>query len=209
MATFTAPVALNLTTPRAVTLAFAELGLGWQPVPLDAANIDGQAGLYAWVDGIVDEPAANLVDRGVLYWGIGTGTGGVVERVRREIGYVGPGASHAHGIAVRRRAAVPVAAPVTVQDTDLGWLTSPKFDIKPEGAGIALHWLEEIKDSPLLLIKAVEHLAIRIAIHFGDTGAPVNSTHAGAWENDSSADWAAWAVVQHLAGREADTVPAA
>lgn len=209
MATFTAPVALNLTTPKAVTLAFSELGLGWEPVPIDAAKVDGQAGLYAWVDGLVEEPAADPVDRGVLYWGVGTGAGGFAERVRREISYVGPEASHAHGIAVHRRAAIPIAAPVTVQDTDLGWLTSPSFDIEPEGAAIALHWLEEIKDNPLLLIKAVEHLAIRISIHFGDTGAPVNSTHAGAWENYSPADWAAWAVVQHLAGREADTVPAA
>ncbi|MFF4507602.1 hypothetical protein [Streptomyces sp. NPDC001401] len=209
MATFTAPVALNLTTPRAVTLALAELGLGWEPIPLDVANNDRQAGLYAWVDGLVDELAVDLVDRGVLYWGIGTGAGGAVERVRREIGFVGPNATHAHGITVHRRAAVPIAAPVTVQETDLGWLTSPAFDIKPEGAAIALHWLEEIKDSPSLLIKAVEHLAIRIAIHFGDTGAPVNSTHAGAWEDDSPADWAAWGVVQHLAGRGADTAPAA
>ncbi|MFD9817441.1 hypothetical protein [Streptomyces violascens] len=209
MAAFTAPVVLNLTTPRAVSLAFAELGLGWAPVPLDMANIDGQAGLYAWVDGRVDAPTTSLVDRGVLYWGVGTGAGGVVDRLRREIGYVGPGASHAHGIAVHRRAAVPVAAPVTVQDTDLEWLTSPAFDMKPEGVAIALHWLEEIKDNPLLLVKAVEHLAIRIAIHFGDTGAPVNSTHAGAWENDSPADWAAWGVVQHLAGLGTDTVPAA
>ncbi|MEV4347539.1 hypothetical protein AB0J83_24055 [Actinoplanes sp. NPDC049596] len=37
-----------------------------------------------------------------------------------------------------------------------------------------------------------------MAIHLGDVGVPVNSTHRGAWNTDSGQDWAGYATARQL-----------
>jgi hypothetical protein len=54
--------------------------------------------------------------------------------------------------------------------------------------------------APTTPVAVAEAIAIRLAIHLGDTGAPVNSADAGAWATNRPADWAAFACARALRG---------
>ncbi|MET9587127.1 hypothetical protein ABZY10_29370 [Streptomyces sp. NPDC006539] len=202
--TLTAPVTLNLTTPRTVSKAMALLGIRWMPTPVPGSALKDEHGLYTWVDGrgafcqcgcgnvtLSD----NLLDRAILYSGVGESTSGVIGRVIRETSFIGEGSDHGHGMAMYHRRGVPVIGNVELIPTDLNWIDAR---IKPDGAEIARTWLTGIRTQPATLFKAAERLAIRICIHVGDVGAPVNSTHAGGWESNHGADWAAFAVAAEM-----------
>lgn len=124
----------------------------------------------------------------MLYVGVGRGAGGAAERLRREQSWVTSGV-HGHGRAARRLAAVPLGGPVVRVPVDLSWLP----DVVPDAAAMRTEqWLMGERDAP----HVAEAVAIRLSLHLGDVAAPVNATTA--WNTDSAADWAAWALVQHL-----------
>lgn len=170
---------------------------------MPASALRHEHGLYAWVDGRGAycqcgcghiSLSGDLLNRGILYNGVGESTSGVIGRVSRETGFIGETSDHGHGMAMFRRLGVPVVGDVTQVPTDVSWIDT---QIRPDGAEIARTWLAHVTTHRQTLVKA-EHLAIRICIHAGDVGAPVNSTHAGAWENNHAADWAAFAVAAQL-----------
>jgi hypothetical protein len=47
-------------------------------------------------------------------------------------------------------------------------------------------------------LKRAEHVAVRMAMHLGDVGAPVNSQYKGAWAGSTSEDWVAYAASEAL-----------
>ena len=106
---------------------------------------------------------------------------------------------HGHGIAYYRNTATTVLGPVSPPpgQVDLAWLDSLGLsDRAPEQIGLVLDKLRSDDRSRAL---AAETFAIRLSIHAGWVGTPVNSMHAGAWANDSIFDWAAYAAMRHLA----------
>jgi hypothetical protein len=185
---FTAPITLNLVTPRGVIAGLEVLGVFWKPVPFDLSPLQFEAGLYAWVDGIGARSqsgalalADDLLDRPILYKGIGDGELGVRGRLGQETGLIGPDAAHGHGIAMHARRASVVVGPLEAVEIDLTWL--PEV-VSAKGAAIISRWLEESWQTPAQLVRAAEKIAIRLGIHLGETAAPVQSQYAGAWDSD-------------------------
>jgi hypothetical protein len=151
------------------------------------------AQLYTWVVGPTDRDGMPH-HAGVLYIGIGTGADGWVGRIRREHGWVGPSAEHGHGMAMYRTKAIVIGGPVGYEPDPLAWLSG--VDLPDKGRQIIKNYLATVgAQSP---VAAAEKIAIRLAIHIGDTGAPVNSSGAGGWANDRAEDWAAYAVAKLL-----------
>jgi hypothetical protein len=187
--TLTAPTTLRLAAPAAMSACMATLGFIWEPHSLDESELTTEHGLYTWVDG----PAGNHVDplnRGVLYIGVGESAKGVLDRLKYEQRWADHEAEHAHGMAVFRRQAVPLVSTVRYEPADLSWLD----DVSGQPAAIR-EWLHDSTVSP---VAKAERLAIRLAIFIGDVGAPVQSTHAGAWANVSPAHYAAYAAAQRV-----------
>jgi hypothetical protein len=199
---FTAPITLELITPRGVIAGLEVLGVFWKPVPLDQSSLQFDAGLYAWVDGVGArsetgdlELASDLLDRPILYKGIGEGELGVGGRLVKELGWIRPDAEHGHGRAMSTRNASAVVGPLEPAENDLAWLPDV---VTTYGEAIIRQWLEESRETPKQLIRTAEKIAIRLGIHMGDTGAPVQSQHAGAWGTDAPHDWAAFAAARYL-----------
>lgn len=189
-----APVTLRLTTPRLIIDGLRYIGLDWEAKPFDEVPAeDRRPGLYTWVDGI--DLSRDLLDRAVLYTGVGEEKRGVRGRVAKERSWTS--GDHAHGRMLERRRAEPVLGAVTIVDD------------------LDLHFLDVLVENELLHEKAVdiirgwgayssaieraEEFAIRLSIHLGDTVTPVNSQYAGAWRNLRPADWAAYAVATSMA----------
>lgn len=177
------PTTLRLTTVAGLQRLLLRLGLDWDPTPMP--RVSSQPGLYCWVDG---SGPHDLEAAGVLYVGVGRGAGGTAERLRRETSWVARGV-HGHGRAVRRLAGRALGGPVHRVPVDLSWL--PEV-IPDDAAARTERWLRGGRDAP----HVAEAVAIRLSLHVGDVAAPVNATTA--WDTDSPADWAAWALVQHL-----------
>lgn len=185
----TAATTLRLMTPATMTACLATLGFVWEPHPLNESEMTTEHGMYTWVDG----PVGNHKDprnRGVLYIGVGESAKGVLDRLKSEQKWSTNDAEHGHGLAVFRRQAVPIVSTVRYEPTDLSWLE----DISGQPAAIRA-WLDNPASTPTA---KAERLAIRLAIFIGDVGAPVQSTHAGAWENATAPHYAAYAAAYRV-----------
>jgi hypothetical protein len=181
---------LRLITPLTLQAGLRLIGVVWNVSDKEVA--DG-AGLYCWVHGARE---GDPLRSGVLYIGIAEGKGGLKTRTTDEESW--RGGDHAHGIALERTHAKVVTGSVdTAPDVDLEWVDDLISDgrLSPEARAHMNAWR---KKRPT---KEVEEVAIRLAIHLGDTGAPVNSFHAGAWRNDRPADWVAFAIARELTRR--------
>jgi hypothetical protein len=181
---------LRLITPLTLQAGLRLIGVTWHVRDKEVA--DG-AGLYCWVHGA---RGGDPLRSGVLYIGIAEGVGGLKARTTNEESW--RGGDHAHGIALERTHAVVVTGSVkTSVDVDLGWVDDliAEDRLSPTARPFVDEWRVE------RTYKEVEEVAIRLAIHLGDTGAPVNSFHAGAWRNDRPADWVAFAIARELTRR--------
>ncbi|WP_277958854.1 hypothetical protein [Frigoribacterium faeni] len=183
---------LRLITPLTLQAGLRLIGVAWN---VSDKEVAGSAGLYCWVHGARD---GDPLRSGVLYIGIADGKGGLKARTTDEESW--RGGDHAHGIALERTHAAVVAGSVKTDvdvDVDLGWVDDLISDgrLSPTARPFVDEWREE------RALKEVEEVAIRLAIHLGDTGAPVNSFHAGAWRNDRPADWVAFAIARELTRR--------
>jgi hypothetical protein len=200
----TAPVSVRLATPAAVRACLRHLGFEWKPVPAAASTLTVEPILYAWVAG-GDAKGMDPLYGGVLYWGIGQGVKGGTERLKYE------GANlftqewtHGHGMGNQRLGAAPVIGTVTrIEGADLGWMHEHLAFRDPEGAPGST--MEAAKQAILAghTLPTAERLAIRAAMHLGDTGAPIQSMHAGAWAptpNAAPFDNAAYAAARHILG---------
>lgn len=186
-----ARVSLSLATPQLLSDCLALYGFRWSPEePTETRTTD--AGMYAWVDGKGGLPPMNS---GVIYVGTGEGTGGVWGRLENEVSW--RGGDHAHGLAIERLRATPLGGPVLRGSMNLGFLDDlvRLSRLKPGGPELIRKWICEDRTRD---IRKVENLAVRLCIHLGDVGSPVNSQWAGAWANDTGADWAAFAAVEQL-----------
>ncbi len=185
----TATVELRLATPEALAWCLAFLGIRWQPVPL-ARIAAGVSGLYVWVAASgVRRPS---VTHGVLYVGVGQGADGVAGRLRREWSWVGPGAAHGHGRAMRRLRGAPLGG--RIDRCPMGGRLADH--IPAEAAVRAEAWLAGLP--PAALVEAAEKIAIRVALHVGDSAPPVNCAGTSAWAVETIADWAAIAAARAL-----------
>lgn len=175
-----------LATPETLAEGLAFVRAQWA-VAEDPAR--QERGLYAWTSGRARTEATRS---GVLYIGIANGEGGLKQRTGYEES--GRGGEHAHGTAIERNDARVVAGPVTYEDADLSWVQAliEAKELAPRAEKIIADWCAD------RTLPAVEEVAIRLAIHLGDTGAPVNSSHAGSWANDRPGDWVAFAIAQLL-----------
>lgn len=196
----TTSVALHLATPTALRRGLRLFGLYWSPrayarEDLVARDHDTEPGLYCWVTA---GPRDSL-DGGVLYIGIGDGRTGWRSRLRDEWGWIGAEADHGHGMAMHRTNASVVGGPVTYVARPLGWLARALGDGNVGGIPLITGYVGGIgAGGRLTSTKAAEAIAIRLAIHLGDTGAPVNSAGAGAWATNRPEDWAGYAAARFM-----------
>lgn len=101
---------IELATPEDITAGLRLLGIGWEVRPNVSASQSGD--LYAWTYGQpMDDRAADVMRRGVLYIGVDRGMNNrtTVERNLRD-GW------HGHGLAIKRANAGVVVGTMT----DLG-----------------------------------------------------------------------------------------
>lgn len=172
MKPFTAPVTLHLTTIDGIVAGLAAYGILWDPQPFDIENPPKTNGLYAWATD----------NRAVIYVGVGKRISGdgLAIRVNSEIGWATPENVHAHALAVtglaRRGITVrPYAGAVTVD---------PNFDpttIDAEDWTDKQYVLNAVAALLADPIKEAERLAVRLTVHLGDIGVPLNSQYKGAW----------------------------
>ena len=180
---------LQLVTPLTIQAGLRLIGVKWDVT----TDVTSGRGLYCWVHGATPGDA---LTSGVLYIGIAEGMGGLQKRTVYEES--GRGGEHAHGLALERTQARVVMGGVdTAVAVDLEWVDDLIANglLSPNARAHMNAWR---KNRPT---KEVEEVAIRLAIHLGDTGAPVNSFHAGAWRNDRPADWVAFAIARELTRR--------
>lgn len=184
-----AATTIHLMTPTTLARGLALVGVHWS---VTEDPVDNEHGLYAWVSGQAGTPPLRS---GVLYIGIANGRGGLKRRTGFEES--GRGGDHAHGLAIKRNLARVVVGGVTHEVADLTWVRDLIADdeMAPRAEQIITDWCA----APSL--NAIEEVAIRLAIHLGDTGAAVNSSHAGGWANDRPGDWVAFAIAQELTRR--------
>src|SRR5689334_21802352 len=100
-------------------------------------------------------------------------------------------------MAMHRTKAAVVGGPVEYTPTaSLTWLNGNlDGEDGPKGVEKIHQYLATTK-----LLRAAEGIAIRLAMHLGDTGAPVNSVGTSAWATNRAEDWAAYAVARRLRG---------
>ena len=181
----TAPLTIQLATPAGLQAVLGLLGLQWQLLLLEELPQE-TALLYDWIalTDVLDprySPGA--------YVGVGAGK----KRLKDEKGWVGPDASHGHGLAMEQYGCEPVGGPVILDvAADLRWL--PRH-ISPYGVALAEAFLR----SGLPAHRIAEPIAIRAAMYVSGGLAPVSNSHyAGAWNTDAGSAWAAWAAVAEL-----------
>jgi len=205
---FTAPVTLRLATPRAIQKCLRALGFAWDPVPVTESTLTAEPILYAWVAGL-NLGLPDPLNGGVLYWGIGKGTKGGLKRLEYEMdGLFTQEWREAHGQGMQRTQSAPVVGVVNlIEGADLSWMDHylDPYDSDGDAGGVAARAKEAILNSPSL--STAERLAIRASIHIGDTGAPIQSMHAGAWSPTTAStpyDDAAYAAVKHILPRKGE-----
>lgn len=185
----TAPATLNLTTTETAMRGLALIKASWNPRPY-APHDDGQDhGLYSWA--LTGHPATIPTRQmPVLYWGSGIGAGGSAGRLQEEHGWIGADAWHGHGISTHRVGAAPLHGPVSfTPPPPQEWFEAA---LPPQwaefGAKAARDFLVDDNINPTL---KAEKIVIRLSIHVGDVGAPLNSRGAGAWATNAPEDWVA------------------
>lgn len=203
----TTSVLIRLATPLAVKECLGFLGFSWGPAPAAGHESTADPVLYSWV-AAGSIPDDGLVRCGAIYWGIGEGADGGIGRLNMESADMHSTPwMHGHGMGCQRLAARPVVGVVTRdaailsnEGGDLDWMQDHLAfkDAKRVGPAArafqnALTWLQD--DSRSATAQA-EMLAIRIAMHLGDTGAPLQSRHASAWGVDDGYDIAAYAAAR-------------
>lgn len=166
---------LNLTTPDDISEGLRRIGVSWNPSPHSGESHDS---LYSWV---VGESQTGAVQRGVIYIGIDNSTTG--GRVSDEHSWRGEGI-HAHGLALARTKAIAVLSPVVLQDADRvdeAWSAlSTRSERYPGEVERGRAWFDEAVAEGKLL-SACEKFAIRLTVHLGDVGVPVNAQYKNAW----------------------------
>ncbi len=202
---FTAPVTLRLATINGIAAGLREIGATWDPQPFALDNPPQTNGLYAW--------ATN--DGAIIYLGIGVrATGdGLAKRISFEDGAATAEYIHGHRLAITRLTKQgvrvrPYAGDVEVKEEFNGaWIR--EADWGDENKEHALWVAADIKANPY---KQAEKFAIRLSMHLGDIGSPVNSQHKSAWAFGKSSavgfsDTAAEMVAARLAGKLRPDVP--
>ncbi|KJR10553.1 hypothetical protein UG54_00750 [Gordonia sihwensis] len=157
------------------------------------AALQNRPGLYMWVDNLAQE--TDVTDNAVLYVGIGIGRDGVAKRVHYEHGFRQDGI-HAHGLMLKRRNAHALLGEIAdtgLNDDWMDWLVANDY-LNAVAPDHIRRWRDTTDP-----VRSAERFAVRLSIHLGDTVAPVNSQYAGAWADDSGADWAAVAAAQWIA----------
>lgn len=197
MAQRTAPVTLNLVTIEALREGLAVVGIGWDPVPFDAMNPPRTNGLYAW--------ATN--QGAVIYLGVGerAGGNGLAVRLADEIKWAQSDNIHGHALAVTRLGGQGVKVVphggdiVALEAFDDSWIKNAIWSDKRKES--ALSYVNDMREPSY---RKVEQFSIRLSMHLGDVGAPVNSQHKSAWGISkgpgSAADNAAEIVAARLGG---------
>lgn len=193
-ASLTSSVMLRLATPTALRSGLALLGLRWSAQSYrQGAGIE--RGLYCWVAAGFGRELIDPMQGAALYIGAGVGLGGWRGRLQDEWSWIGEDSDHGHGMAMHRTGATVVGGPVTYSPVPLERLPGTGVVAGDEAvAGL----LADV--APAQPVAVAEVIAIRLAIHLGDTGAPVNSAGAGAWATDRPSDWAAFACARALRG---------
>jgi hypothetical protein len=179
-----AEASLNLMTPAALAHGLRLLGIEWSPAAVSADETDDATqGLYVWVDG-GERNDSNPTHAPILYIGKAAGVAGLTKRVGDERRWATDEYLHGHARAMSRRKAGVLGGPVAFYGLDRSQLAdvAKAFEHLSPASADAFDWLES---DPSLILSRTEHIAIRLAIHLGDTGAPVNSHLAGAWDNKS------------------------
>lgn len=187
----TSPVTLNLMTPVAMRAGLKLVGFEWNYQVWDTvtkpATIDH---LYFWGKGETPDTL------GATYIGIDESEDG--HRVRFEYNSATTDYIHAHARAVVRTGSTTVSAPLIKHAPDLSWAHETKTEKYVEA--LAAKW-QHLYDTERPL-RLTEQFAIRLSVHLGDTGVPVNSEHKGAWGIKSvkgtPVDDVAEAVAQYL-----------
>jgi hypothetical protein len=195
----TAAVTLELATVRTLKRGLGMFGIDWSVPCAEVSGVEPGPGLYAWVSGWFPEAVA-LLDRPVLYVGIGDGDSGFQGRLRAEEGWIHEDAAHIHGRAMYWLGGRAIGGPVHRIDRPVGWqdpVNPPPTWWNESRWDAFVRWID--LEVPSLLKKA-EQLCIRIAAHTGYTAPPVNSEHASAWASDAEADWGGWVAAQRLKG---------
>lgn len=155
----TRKVELNLTTITAIKKGLEAVGIDWEYAEgiSDNTNI-----LYSWYMGEESDSGA------ALYIGIDESKNGT--RLRTETSLIKDDYIHAHALAMLRNKAKCVSGPLTYQPGKLSWVTNDWLLPRAEAV---------LNDLPT--VQFAEKFAIRLSIHLGDFGVPVNSKEKSAW----------------------------
>jgi len=195
----------RLLTPAAAQEALELFGVTWAPrLERTGEPVNGR-GLYAWVKEPADGGSAE--HGGVLYWGRGKN---VDKRLAEERSWTDDDYVHAHGVAARRNGAVAVRDAVNPNAAS-GKLIAARSVIASTGLDKGIYenavraFRHDVEANPEA---AAERFVVRLSIHVGDIGAPINSQYASAWRirmfseaeknRVYSADRAAYLAAVHL-----------
>lgn len=196
-APYTTAVTLNLTTVHALIDGLAHIGIVWNPVPFDPESPLESNGLYAWA---TPKMAA-------IYIGIGErgNSKGLKERLLYEIDGVQGAYVHGHALAIKRlnlatELVTPYAGDLYFNyDLDSTWVDNAD-NWSERGRTTVKNLIQSIQTGERSIYRVAEKFCIRLSIHMGDTGAPVNATHKSGWKNGSAEEVAAELVAAKLRG---------
>jgi hypothetical protein len=201
-----ATVQLRLLTPAAAVEAFKLVGLNWNPTAVEVTKTGGEdgykpefsdrnpristAGLYAWTvpTGRDDH---DFMTGGIIYWGVGHD---LDKRLASELKGVAAAYVHGHGMASHRTGARPVRGEVDYNTNfdDYKWVravTDQFASIGDEDETYERYWTylqrfaNDLRNANTRG-PTIEKFGVRLSMHVGDVGAPVQSQHAGAWARD-------------------------
>lgn len=208
----TAPLTLNLMTLDGLREGLAMLGVSWKPVVYEHANPPLTNGLYAWAttEGVV-------LNIGTAWHRDGLG---LAMAIPAQIAAAWQDTwGHGHAVALQRLKARgidvhPYVGGLESADVfDPAWLEVFVGQLGPEF--IPKYRTDMLKAAKRLRAEPYEHaerFAVRLSMHLGDTGAPLNHTYKNAWSSGKKAlsqalDAVANIVAARLRG-ELDALPA-
>ncbi|QIK63791.1 hypothetical protein G7068_11795 [Leucobacter viscericola] len=193
---------LNLTTAEEIKTALEFVGIDWEP-SAQPPTVPGL--LYVW--GIHAVSGNSLEDFAVLYIGKDVTAG---KRLEDEHSWSGDEYVHGHALAVQRTQMSPLAGNPSLK------LAQPAEDLRAQishlvsiGMNGTANTREEVDRCLLALdllhslnLAIIETFAIRLSVHFGDVGAPINCSGKNAWavksKNGNPLDALAYWVSLHL-----------
>lgn len=176
----TVPTLLNLTTAEEIQRALAFVGIQWAP----SESPNGESGLlYAW--GIHANGSVELHDFAVLYIGKDVSAG---KRLRDELRWSGDDYIHGHALAIQRTQMTHVSARPYCELQSLDGVKASLSQLVTDHWSASEGAQAEIESCMRALdllhsgdLSQVEYFAIRVSIHVGDVGAPINSSGKNAW----------------------------